>query len=205
MINIKDKLIISIVNEKYENIIELAHKYSKIELRLAQLSLTNQEIINIINASELVVITDIAELKDNNDFHKINLNNVIEKIIIDCPVDKIENKNLLKYINKPYVKKIFSYHNNAFSYSIFSYILEKIKTQFNKNDIIKIAVEVKNIDDICDLLDFLYQNFDYNLILVPLGKEFQQWRKKSLQLGSKYMFCYINNPACDCQLHYEEY
>ncbi len=205
MMNIKNKLIVSIIDEPFETVIELAKKYKQIELRLSQLVLANEEVINIINAADLVVITDIAELEDGNIFHKINLNSVIEKIIIDCPIDKIKSKKLLKYIDNHDIKKIFSYHNISYTSDIFLSILEKNSIKINKNDIIKIAVEMESIAMVYELFSIFDKYLDYNLILIPLGKKFQRWRVKSLELGSKYMFCYIHNPVTDCQLHYMEY
>ena len=64
---------------------------------------------------------------------------------------------------------------------------------------------MKNINEVCELFSIFDKHLDYNFILIPLGKEFQKWRIKSLELGSKYMFCYIHNPVTACQLHYEEY
>ena len=209
MSNVKDKLIISVANEPYEKIMELAMAYRKIELRLTQLFLTNKQILKIIDSAELVVITGIAELDNSNDFHKINFNcNQSKKIIIDCPAEKINNKNLLKYIENPATKKILSYHqfsNIEKIENIFPSLLKKMNTDINKYDIIKIAVSVENTDDENELF-FLFTKYPaFNFILIPLGEKYQKSRIKSLKLGSKYMFCYVNNPITACQLHYEEY
>ena len=209
MTNNKNKLIVSIINESFEKIIHITSVYKKIELRLKQLSLTNEQIISIINISELVVITDITELDVTHNFHKINFNaKQIEKIIIDCPIEKIENKNIIKYINDTVIKKILSYHQWLHTEkieNIFPNLLEKIGTNINKYFIIKIAVLVENSDEEYTLFSIFNNYPDFNFILIPLGKKFQKARIKSLELGSKYMFCYVSNPVTDCQLHYEEY
>jgi 3-dehydroquinate dehydratase len=207
MTSIKDKLIVSIANENYKEIIEIATEYKKIELRLNQLYLHNEQILDIIDSSELVVITDIADLDSMHKFYQISFNRQqLEKIIIDCPVEKI--KNLTKYIENTDVKKILSYHQwtniEKIEY-IFPNILEKIGTNISKYSIIKIVVLVENIGEWNKLFSIFteYPNFDF--ILIPLGKKFQRVRIKSLELGSKYMFCYVNNPITNCQLHYREY
>jgi len=209
MINIKDKLIVSIANENYKNIINFAKKYKKIELRLKELQLSNAAIINVINIAEIVVITGISELSAINSFHKICFgDNHFAKIYIDCPVGKIENNNLIKYITNPNIKKILSYHqcpNNEKIVNIFPYLLEKIGSNISKYDIIKIAVIVENIVEEEQLFSFFTKYSSYNFILIPLGKQFRMSRIKSLKLGSKYMFCYVNNPITNCQLHYNEY
>jgi 3-dehydroquinate dehydratase len=209
MINIKDKLIVSIVNESFEKIIEFANVYKKIELRLNQLYLNNEQILKVIDSSDLVVITDIAELDSTNSFHKINFsNNQLEKIFIDCPVEKIENENLIKYIENPNLKKILSYHQWSHIENIeniFTYFLEKKEINISKYFIIKIAVLLENIDEINTLFSLFTKYPDVNFILIPLGKKNQKMRIKSIEFGSKYAFCYVNNPVTDCQLHYKDY
>ena len=209
MMNIKDKLIVSIINESFEKILEFANIYKKIELCLSKLNLTNEEIFQVIKCAELVVIKDITELDDTNNFHKISFNNEqLKKIFIDCPFEKIDNKNLIKYIKEPNIKKILSYHNwSKFkkNENIFSYLLEKLEIKISKYSIVKIAVLVENIDELNILFSLFAKYPNINFILIPLGKKFQKNRITSLELGSKYMFCYINNPVTDCQLHYDDY
>ena len=211
MLNPKDKLIISVANEPFNKIIELVKDYKKIELRLNQLSLTNEEILEVIDNSKLVVITDIAELNDVNNFHKINFrSDQLEKIFIDCPIDKIENEKLIQYIKKNTIKKILSYHQWApikNTTDMYLHLMKKImdKTKIGKFSIIKIAVLIENSSELKILFSLFNEYPDSNFILIPLGEKFQKARIKSLELGSKYMFCYVNQPITSCQLHYEDY
>ena len=142
-------------------------------------------------------------------FHKICFDDSnFAKIYFDCPIEKIENNNLTKYIDNPKIKKILSYHQwtkNENINNIFPHLLEKIGTNISKYDIIKIAVIIENIVEEEQLFSLYTKYPDYDFILIPLGKRFQKARIKSLKLGAKYMFCYINNPITDCQLHYNEY
>jgi len=202
------KKIVTLSATNFEKALKIANEYKFIELRLAKLNFSLQQIKQIIDVSEKIIITDFFD--SNNPFLCNILNS--KKIIIDIPFEFLldEKNNFDTFSN---CQILISYHNwNNFSElyetkQIFS-IIDKMITveKILKINYFKIAIIINNEQEEEQFFSLFekYSEQKEKLILIPLGKKFQQSRIKSLELGSPFMYCYVDIPATDCQLSYDE-
>ena len=202
------KKIVTLSATNFEKALKIANEYKFIELRLAKLNFSLQQIKQIIDVSEKIIITDFFD--SNNPFLCNILNS--KKIIIDIPFEFLldEKNNFDTFSN---CQILISYHNwNNFSElyetkQIFS-IIDKMITveKILKINYFKIAIIINNEQEEEQFFSLFekYSEQKEKLILIPLGKKFQQSRIKSLELGSPFMYCYVDIPATDCQLSYAE-
>ena len=203
------KKIVTLSETNYLRALEIAEEYKYIELRLAKLKLSILQIKQIINASEKTIITDF--LSSSNPFICNILTN--EKIIIDIPFDFLaDNKNNFDIFSDCQILVSYHFWNNFTELlndnKIYS-IIEKMIEASNvlKINYFKIAVMINNEEEEEKFFSLFekYSELKGKLILIPLGKKFQQSRIKSLELGSPFMYCYVDTPATDCQLHFSNY
>jgi len=203
-------LVISIVDSSFERTLEIAKQYKFVELRLDEIDFSVNQIEQIVEVSEKTIITGLL------DCYNPFLVNIIndEKVIIDIPFDSLqEQKNILDTFSV--VEILVSYHRENNSTELFNLnkidsIIKKmiaINDEIKRINYFKIAVTINTEAEEKKYFSLFdkYPEIKGKLILIPFGKKFQYSRIKSLKLGSPLMYCYIDKPATECQLHYDEY
>ena len=203
-------LVVSIVESSFERALEIAKQYKFVELILDKLDFSALQIEQIIEVSEKTIITGL--LNSNNPFLVNIMTN--ENVIVDIPFDSLlEQENILETFSN--VQLLLSYHYwNNFTELLNSKKIDSIikKMIATSNDVkqisyFKIAVTINTEEEEKKFFSLFeqYAGLKGKLILIPLGKKFQHSRTKSLTLGSPFMYCYVDKPATECQLHYNEY
>ena len=201
------KEIVTIVETNYLRTLEIAKEYKNIELRLDKLNFSAKQVEQIINASEKIIITNA--LQSNNPFIFNLITN--QNVIVDIPFDFLfdGNNNLDVFAD---CQVLVSYHyDGSFAKLFDTKIHSMIKKMLTVSDILevsylKIAVTINDTQEEEKFFSLFekYPELKEKLILVPLGKKFQYSRIKSLELGSPFMYCYVDKPATECQLSYEQ-
>jgi len=202
------KKVVTIINTEYLRALEIAKEYKYIELRLAKLKLSIQQIKQIIDASEETIITDFFA-SDNPFLCNILAN---KKVIVDIPFDiLLDEKTNFEAFSDCQILASYHYWNNFTellnSNKLYSTVEKIIAASDNlKINYIKIAALINNEQEEEDffLLFDKYPDLKGKLVLIPLGIKFQYSRIKSLELGSPFMYCYVDKPATECQLSYEQ-
>ena len=211
----QEKLIVTIANETFENILRIASEYKQIELRLDKLNLSFKQINKIIEIAELVILTDISYVLDNLFcFHYEILPALLDnskKIFIVINFEQLElfYKNYTNLSNIPF-QKILSFHKwKIDEISIIdevNKILNSIKN-VEQFDLFKFAFNILTKEQLDELFSILqkFPTIKDKLILIPLGEKFKYERISFLKVCSTYMFCYTTQPVIEGQLSYDDY
>ena len=201
-----EKEIVTIVETNYFRSLEISKEYKNIELRLDKLDFTIKQIEQIIDVSDKTIISGILH-SDNPFIFNIMTN---PKVIVDIPFDFfVKNEKLDTFSN---CDVLISYHHSGNFATLFdTKIHSMIKKMLTVGDILKvsyfkIAVTINDTQEEEKFFSLFekYSDLQGKLILIPLGKKFQLSRIKSLELGSPFMYCYVDKPATECQLSYEQ-
>lgn len=189
----------TISRTNFQQAIAIAQRCRNIELRLAQLELSNEEIVQVIETADTTILTGLTDKNIIPEY-------LFSKIIIDFPFPQSVAPN-------PKSRSILSFHSYDKHIKIERIIPNIEKTlaacgnNINKYTFIKIAILVNKKGKLKKLLKLLCEHkyLHNNLIIVPLGEKFSIERYRSMFLGSKMMFFYADVPVAKGQRPYRKF
>jgi 3-dehydroquinate dehydratase len=209
MNELKQKLIVTIANYSFDEIVEIVKNYKQIELRIDKLNLSSEQILTIIDLAELAVITDFSENLDTTFPEIKTTDKQSQNVIVSYSHHRSEFFEQYPFYRNSNVRKMLSFHSFDTQNDSITKLFDDLITKYfdDRFKYIKFAVYIETQEHLNELYDVRrkYRELSEKLILIPLGEKFKYERKKFLECGIPYMFCHLGRPVFSYQLHYSDY